>query len=181
MNNKLLFVSVVLALIPGSKTRAAEPDLTAHSRQFQREVVKVTDRVHVAVGYGLANAILIEGKDGVVIVDTLESAEVAQAVRAEFRKRTAKPVRAIIYTHHHPDHVFGARIFAGDDKPTVYAHRALPGEFDKSLTGARRAIATRAVRMYGLPLDERQRLNVGVGPRLVLDERSTLAYLPTTK
>src|SRR5215813_3539555 len=156
MNEKLLFASVVmLALMPGWKTCAAEPDLTAHSRQFKRELVKVTDGIHVAVGYGLANAILIEGKDGVVIVDTLESAEVAQAVRAEFRKRTARPVRAIIYTHHHPDHVFGARIFAGENRPAVYAHRSLPGEFDKSLTGARSAIATRSVRMYGLPLDER--------------------------
>ncbi|HKB41995.1 MAG TPA: alkyl sulfatase dimerization domain-containing protein [Gemmataceae bacterium] len=182
MNEKLLFASVVmLALMPGWKTCAAEPDLTAHSRQFKRELVKVTDGIHVAVGYGLANSILIEGKNGVVIVDTLECAEVAQAVRAEFRKLTRSPVRAIIYTHHHPDHIFGARIFAGEDRPTIYAHRSLPGEFDKGFTGARPAIATRAVRMYGLPLDDRQRINAGVGARLALDERSTLAYLPPTK
>src|SRR5262245_2631702 len=157
MNYKLLLVSVVLALLPGLDSRAAEPALTAHSRQFKREVVKVTDGIHVAVGYGLANSILIEGKDGVVIVDTLECAEVAQAVRAEFRKLTRSPVRAIIYTHHHPDHVFGARIFGGEDRPTIYAHRSLPGEFDKGFTGARLAIATRAVRMFGIPLDDRQR------------------------
>ena len=95
MKERLLLAPVLaLLLVSVLGARAGEPDLAAHSRQFKREIIKVADGIHVAVGYGLANAILIEGKDGVVIVDTLESAEVAQAVRAEFRKLTTKPVRA---------------------------------------------------------------------------------------
>ena len=49
----------------------ADPDLAAHTAEFKREVIEVTEGVHVAVGFGLANSILLEGEDGVVIVDTM--------------------------------------------------------------------------------------------------------------
>ena len=149
-------------------SRATAADLAAHSAEFKRGVVKVTDGVYVAVGFGLANSILLEGKDGVVIVDTLECAEVAQQARAAFRKITTKPVKAIIYTHHHADHVFGARVFAADGKPEVYAQRLLPAAFVRSLTGVRPAVGRRSTRMYGLALGaagaERGRW-AAVGPR----------------
>ena len=171
----------VLALALAAPGRATEPDLAAHTAEFKRGVVKVTDGVYVAIGFGLANSILLEGTDGVAIVDTLECAEVAEEVRAEFRKISKKPVKAIVYTHHHTDHVFGARVFAARDRPAVYAQQLLPASFERDLTGARPAVATRSVRMYGLALDPRHVPNAGVGPRLALNERSTLAYLPPTK
>ena len=37
-------------------------DLTFHSEEFRKEIIEVTDGVHVAVGFALANAILIEGE-----------------------------------------------------------------------------------------------------------------------
>ena len=173
--------AALTALALALMSRAAGADLDAHSAEFKRGVVKVTDGVYVAVGFGLANSILLEGKDGVVIVDTLECAEVAQEARAAFRKLTTKPVKAIIYTHHHADHVFGARVFAAGGKPEVYAQRSLPGSFARSLAGVRPAVGRRSTRMYGLTLGARRAPNEGVGPRLALDERSTLAYLPPTK
>ena len=165
-------------LLSGS---AAGADLAAHSAEFRRGVLKVTDGVYVAVGFGLANSVLLKGTDGVVIVDTLECAEPAREALAAFRKITAKPVKAIIYTHHHTDHVFGARVFAAGARPEVYAHRSLPTSFSRSLTGVRRAIATRSTRMYGLALGDRRAPNAGVGPQLALNSGSTLAYLPPTK
>jgi len=60
----------------------SNPDLAAHSAEFKQEVIKVTDGVYVAVGFGLANSVLLEGDDGVVIVDTMESVEAAIAVQA---------------------------------------------------------------------------------------------------
>ena len=64
----------------------ANPDLATHSGEFRREVIKVTDGVYVAVGFGLANCILLEGDDGVVIVDAMESVEAAVPVKAAFSK-----------------------------------------------------------------------------------------------
>lgn len=66
--------------------------------------IKVTDGVYVAIGFGLANAVLIEGEDGVIIVDTMESAEAAAPVKAAFDSITSKPVKAIIYADFHSDH-----------------------------------------------------------------------------
>ena len=50
----------------------ANPDLSAHSKEFRKEVIKVTDGVYVAIGFGLANSVLLEGRrDFVKIAGTL--------------------------------------------------------------------------------------------------------------
>ena len=61
----------------GEPTIESHPDLAAHTAEFKREVIKVTDGVYVAVGFGLANSIMLEGDNGVIIVDTMESVEAA--------------------------------------------------------------------------------------------------------
>ena len=100
----------------------SNPDLAAHSAEFKQEVIKVVDGVYVAVGFGLANSVLLVGDDGVVIVDAMESAEAAVPVKEAFNKITSKPVKAIIYTHFHSDHTQGATVMAGNDNPEVYSH-----------------------------------------------------------
>ena len=71
---------------------------------------KVTDTIYMAIGYALANSIMIIGDTGVIIVDVTESIEAATEIFAEFRKITKKPVTDIIYTHNHADHVQGAKV-----------------------------------------------------------------------
>ena len=44
----------------------AHPDLAAHSAEFEKEVIEVAQGIYVAIGYGLANCILLEGDDGVL-------------------------------------------------------------------------------------------------------------------
>src|SRR3546814_12882654 len=56
--------------------------LAAHSAEFKREVLNPADGVYVAVGYGIANSILVVGDGGVIVVDTTETAESARAVLA---------------------------------------------------------------------------------------------------
>ena len=118
----VLFSACTREEIPESLDVGSNPDLAAHSAEFKQEVIKVTDGVYVAVGFGLANSVLLEGDDGVVIVDTMESAEAAVPVKAAFNKITSKPVKAIIYTHFHSDHTQGATVMAGDDNPDIYSH-----------------------------------------------------------
>ena len=78
-------------------------DLANQSSEFEEQILKVGNNIYIAIGYGLANSILIEGDDGVVIIDCLESSKTASRVKEAFNKITSKPVKAIIYTHFHPD------------------------------------------------------------------------------
>ena len=57
---------------------------------------------------------LLEGEDGVIIIDTMESPATAREVLAQFRRLTSKPVVAIILTHFHFDHVNGLEVFLED-------------------------------------------------------------------
>jgi alkyl sulfatase BDS1-like metallo-beta-lactamase superfamily hydrolase len=99
--------------------------LRAQSSEFQREVIRVTDGVYVAVGYSASNVILIQGNNGSVIVDTAADPVAARAIRTAFGDLLRLPVRAIIYTHSHPDHTGGARVFAGTDQPEIVSHQRL--------------------------------------------------------
>jgi alkyl sulfatase BDS1-like metallo-beta-lactamase superfamily hydrolase len=147
---------------------AAHPELVAHSAEFARKVYEVAPGLHVAVGFGLANSILIEGDDGVVIVDVMESVEAAREVLAAFREITDKPIRALVYTHNHADHVFGARGFVPEGDLPVYAHASTNTYIDRVVSIIRPAIANRSARMFGtyLPNDENGVVNAGIGPRL---------------
>lgn len=158
----------------------SHPDLAAHSAQFTKGVIEVTDGVHVAIGYGLANSILIEGTDGVIIVDAMESAEAARPVKAAFDAITSKPVRAIIYTHNHADHIFGAAVLAGDDEPEVHAHATTVELIDRIANQIRPIIYRRAMRQFGTMLGPEEFVNAGIGPRLTVDDTTTPALLRPT-
>ena len=106
----------VLMLVASSGTAAAQEyagreKLRAQSNEFRKEVIRVADGVYVAVGYSASNVILIQGDSGSIIVDTSTDPVDARAIRTAFGNLLAAPVRAIIYTHSHPDHTGGARVF----------------------------------------------------------------------
>ncbi len=150
--------------------------LSEHTREFRKEVIEVVPGIHVAVGFGLANAILVEGDKGTIIVDALETVEQARDVRAAFEKITPKPVKALIYTHNHTDHVFGAGAWA-DTHPDVYAHDTTAYYIDRLVNKMRPAVGTRSMRMFGTYLDRQGRVNAGIGPYLGINEHSTVALL----
>jgi alkyl sulfatase BDS1-like metallo-beta-lactamase superfamily hydrolase len=167
---------------PAPAATVTSPEaLRAHSAEFEKGVHKVTEGVYVAIGFGIANSILLEGDDGVIIVDTMETAESAQAVLAEFRKLTSKPVRALISTHSHPDHIGGARVFAeGNDAIPVYAHRDVIRNMEKTSIELQTSITKRSLRMYGAYLPEGENINVGLGPKVDVHDGSTISVLRPT-
>ncbi|MEH6476095.1 MAG: alkyl sulfatase dimerization domain-containing protein [Sneathiella sp.] len=144
----------------------ANAELNAHSDEFKKEIIKVTDGVYVAIGFGLANSILLEGEDGVVIVDTMESNETARAVKAAFAEITQKPVKGIVFTHNHADHIFGSGVFAEGADPKVFAHESTDFYIDRVVNVIRPAIYTRAMRQFGSHLPPGGRINDGIGPFL---------------
>ncbi len=146
----------------------AHPLLQAHTAEFERKVYKVTDGVHVAVGFGLANSIMIEGDDGLIIVDVMESREAAESVLNEFRKITDKPIKALIYTHNHADHILGGKGFVPSGDVDVYAHASTNTYINRVINQLRPVIGDRSSRMFGNLLERNDAglINAGIGPAL---------------
>lgn len=144
------------------------------------QVHKVTEGVWVAVGYDLANSIMIEGDDGLIIVDTLSNYEVAKKVMGEFRKISDKPVKAIIYTHGHLDHVHGTGAFLEEgENIEIYAHENHVNFYidENSVLGPIASQRSAFASGSYLPEEGPDRLSMGV---LAEMNSGTIAYaLPT--
>ena len=64
-------------------------------------------------GWFISNAGLIVGEDYAIVVDSLTSVPLTQTFIKEIEKVTDKPVRYLINTHAHPDHVWANHLFKG--------------------------------------------------------------------
>lgn len=172
--------SVDLTVPPGIR-----PELREHTNLYEKKIYPIGGNVYCAVGYGLANIILIEGSDGTILVDTGISVEQGKAVAAEFAKITRKPLVAIVYTHHHADHVQGTRAFTSADdvrsgKVAIYAHESLLKEYTQESLVAGEIMTQRAAAMYNSQLTgkDREGVNSGIGPIL---QGGTNGFLPPAK
>jgi len=86
----------------------AAPGLRAQQQNFdnvQIQVLPVQGNVYMLAGAG-GNITLQVGKEGVLMVDT-EYGPLAPKIMAEIGKLSNGPIRYIINTHAHPDHVGG--------------------------------------------------------------------------
>lgn len=102
---------------------ANQAELDYQSKYAEGKVYKVTDRVYVANGFGLANSAMIIGDTGITIVDTNDCTEASQKEYDAFREITDLPVKNIIFSHYH--YTFGTQTYFNDEKNKdikVYAH-----------------------------------------------------------
>ena len=192
---KRLFFLLVLCSLPAfaqTKNLADDqpspkinPRLTEHSRKMEQRLYKVTDNVYNAVGFGAANATMIVGNDGIIIVDTTESTTSAQAALAEFRKITDKPVKAIIYTHNHSDHTMGVKAFTKEEdvkagKVDIYAHETMMNTVINNASVVAPALGIRAAYTFGILLERGPEgwVNQGLGPAYI---RGGTGFIAPTK
>lgn len=73
----------------------------------------------------ICNIAVIAGQEAVAVVDSGGSLAEAREIIAAIGKVSAKPVRYLINTHMHPDHIFGNAVFR-DIGATIVGHRNLP-------------------------------------------------------
>ncbi|HET9016371.1 MAG TPA: alkyl sulfatase dimerization domain-containing protein [Thermomicrobiaceae bacterium] len=157
--------------------------LTAHARTMAQGVYQLAERFFVAVGYGQSNLTMVVGTDGVLIVDCLETEEHARQALADLRRFSDKPVKAVIYTHSHPDHISGVRAVLDPAEVApghveIYAHERLPtvirGNPSLGLVPALRLAYT-----FGLDLDRGPEgwVETGLGTQFGL---GTTGFLPPT-
>ncbi len=74
----------------------------------------------------LSNAGFVIGDDGVLVIDSLFTPDAAQALVAEIRKLTPKPIRYVVNTHYHADHTGGDQVLR-DAGAIIIAHKNVRG------------------------------------------------------
>lgn len=92
------------------------------------ELVQLTEN-HYFIG-GFANVGVVMTDEGVVIIDTNTSKPLAKEIYEEIRTITDLPIRYIIYTHGHWDHVHAADVFK-EEGTKVIAHENVINRFYK--------------------------------------------------
>jgi quinoprotein relay system zinc metallohydrolase 2 len=116
--------------------------VVAHVGAAPLRVDQVAPGVYVHVGQhkdvedgydgDIANIGFVIGTDAVAVIDTGGSYAVGMALKEALRAITRLPIRYVINTHVHPDHVFGNAAFIDDDparagvQPQLIGHAMLP-------------------------------------------------------
>lgn len=130
---------------------------------------QVTDGVYQIRNLDLSNMTIMEGKEGITVIDPLVSAETAKVgMDLYYKNRGKRPVVAVIYTHSHVDHYGGVRGVIDDadvksGKVKVYAPAGFMKEAVSENIMAGNAMSRRASYMYGNLLKPDAKGQVGAG------------------
>ena len=156
---------------------------------YQPGLYKVTDRLHQVRNHDIGNLTIVEGDDGLIIIDCTTGIEPASAGLALYREHVAdKPVVAVIYTHTHIDHYGGVKGVVDEaDVASGKVPIIAPGtiaSFDKYAIGenviAGNAMSRRASYAFGNLLDSGPRAMITNGIASIGGHNITVSYLSPT-
>ncbi|MBF0137359.1 MAG: MBL fold metallo-hydrolase [Magnetococcus sp. DMHC-1] len=139
------------------------------------ELTRLTDKVYAYVGVKdasaahsfAANAGIVIGRDGVLVIDTLISAREGERFLADIRAVTDKPIKYVINTHTHLDHALGNCVFAKLGA-VVISHEA-----DQAMLATRGADILKNAGTYGLKPEDMLGTEIVV-PTLAFSNQMTI-------
>lgn len=106
--NRTAAILAVMLIVPG----------LAFAQEPKREIMRIAGDL-----YRFQNnfhfSVFLVTPDGVIATDPID-ADAATWLKAEIAKRFDKPVKYLVYSHDHPDHISGGEVF--DDTAVVVAH-----------------------------------------------------------
>ncbi len=158
----------------------ANPSLWRQAQLCAKQgLYEVTDGIYQVRGLDLSNMTLVEGDDGVIVIDPLISAECAAAALSLYRvHRGEREVTAVIYTHAHVDHFGGVRGVYRDGIPVIAGHGFMEAAVAENVY-AGQAMSRRSDFMYGAKLDKGPagQISAGLGQT---NSTGTVGVIPPT-
>lgn len=133
-----------------------------------------------ATGGDICNTGFIIGEQAVAVVDSGGTAKIGSELLAQIRSLTERPIRYVINTHMHPDHVLGNAAFRPENPAFVGHHKlaaALSARAERYLAFNQAAVGSEAfegteIVLPSLPVIDRMEIDLG-GRLLTLEARPT--------
>ena len=162
----LLKSAIMAAFLAVGNVMAVDSDSTrlliSRNAEFNKEILRVSENVYTAVGYAVSPVSMIVGPQGIVIIDAGLDVASSREIRADFRRIVDKPVKAIIFTHGHPDHTHGASAFMDSSNVQVWAREGFPHEQHTLESAGILIQKKRGKKQAGFMLSPEQRINNGI-------------------
>ncbi|MFO1288497.1 MAG: MBL fold metallo-hydrolase [Rubrivivax sp.] len=181
MNETLTpYMGATVEVATGANGEVANARYSAYASQFARKVHPVAPGIWCHVGACLGNSTLIEGKTGVIVVDTGDCIEQARMHQDDFRALCAKPVSALLFTHSH--YIYGSRLWVPAEREgqvEVWAHPDLMRNMLRIVSDLSPTFVRRAAIQFGMFLPregEDAMSHQGLGPFVFEFDK----YQPTT-
>ncbi|MEH7454377.1 alkyl/aryl-sulfatase [Gottfriedia acidiceleris] len=145
---------------------------------------KVVDGVYQIRGQDVSVMTIVEGKTGLIILDTLSTIETAKAaLEVYYANRPKKPVSAVVISHSHADHFGGVKGVVQYATNPENVPIIAPLNFSKEVVSENillgNIMSRRAGYMFGylLPVNKKGYVTNGIGPRI---STGTISFLPPT-
>jgi len=108
MRNRTTLALLLVTLASGLASAQAQQAIDFSKVEIR--TTRLADDLHLVEGQGGTLSVL-SGPDGVLVVDS-QFAQLSDRLLAAIRKLSPQPLRYLVNTHHHPDHVGGNENFA---------------------------------------------------------------------